>query len=229
MTGKMCGRFSLMTEFCELQARFRFADNLEGILPRFNIAPGQDVLTVVAGEGLNDAEIMEWGFKSHFKGDGRLMINARGESLDEKASFRNAFWGSRCIIPADGFYEWRSIDGRKYPYYIRMRDAAPFGFAGLYSGGACTIITTRPNEVVSPIHERMPVILPAESEEAWLNPENHDTGGLKSLFKPYPEGEMESFPVSRKINDPAYDGGGVLEKTNIIEQVISQKKLDDYF
>jgi putative SOS response-associated peptidase YedK len=138
------------------------------------------------------------------------MINARSETAPEKPSFRRAFRERRCLIPADGFYEWKRVNGGKQPYYIHMKEERPFAFAGLWEswkdeGGpeirSCAILTTKPNALAREIHDRMPVILPAGSYAAWLDPEA-EKEELVALLVPYPEDEMETYPVSRFVNSP---------------------------
>jgi putative SOS response-associated peptidase YedK len=142
------------------------------------------------------------------------MINARAETLGEKPAFRSALRRRRCLVPADGFYEWRKeADGKtKTPMYIRLRDKAPFAFAGLWETWrspdgttvpSCTLITTEANHLVKGIHDRMPVIIPREAYERWLDPKEKDPGELKDLLKPYPPEEMEAFPVAKTVNSPA--------------------------
>ena len=138
------------------------------------------------------------------------MINARAETAPEKPSFRRAFRDQRCLIPADGFYEWQRTNGAKQPYYIRMKEGRPFAFAGLWESWkdedgpeirSCTILTTKPNALAAEIHDRMPVILPAGAYDVWLDPEA-GRDELYGLLAPYPEDEMEAYPVSRFVNSP---------------------------
>jgi len=146
------------------------------------------------------------------------MINARGETLAEKPSFRAAFRRRRCLVLADGFYEWQAVqDGAKsskIPVYIQLNQGAPFAFAGLWENWhspdgsqilSCTIITTSPNELLSPIHNRMPVILPPENYRQWLDPQEQDPKELAALIKPFPSGQMTAYPVSKLVNNPNND------------------------
>jgi putative SOS response-associated peptidase YedK len=147
------------------------------------------------------------------------MINARAETVSEKPSFRRAFRERRCLIPADGFYEWKRINGSKQPYYIHMKERRPFAFAGLWEswdddGGltirSCTILTTGPNALVEGIHDRMPVILPADTYDVWLDPTS-ERDELTALLAPYSEDEMEAYPVSRFVNSPANNDSHCVE------------------
>ena len=142
---------------------------------------------------------------------GWRMINARAETASEKPSFRRAFRERRCLIPADGFYEWKRTNGSKLPYYIHMKEGRPFTFAGLWESWnddgeptirSCTILTTGPNALIEGIRDRMPVILPADTYDVWLDPAS-ERDELTALLAPYPEDEMESYPVSRFVNSPA--------------------------
>jgi putative SOS response-associated peptidase YedK len=157
---------------------------------------------------------VRWGLIPSWAKDmsvGSKMINARAETISEKPSYRNAFKKRRCLVVADGFYEWQSFSGAKRPIYIRFKSGRPFGFAGLYEIWnspegeeitTCTIITTQANELMRPIHERMPVIIPKEKEELWLDPKTEEQSLLFSLLKPYPADQMEAYPVSKKVNSP---------------------------
>jgi putative SOS response-associated peptidase YedK len=211
----MCGRFTIVPTV-DFHERFGLPEG-PAISPRYNVAPGQDVPVIVRGDG-NRLIPMTWGFIAPFVKDpsaGRPAINARAETLLEKPSFRGAVQEGRCLVPASGFYEWKKEGQRKIPFYIRLPGAPLFAFAGLYgtrrdpSGGehrTFAIITTEPNRLVAGLHDRMPAILPHEQEEAWLRPGPFRPADLGSLLAPYPEGEMEFFPVSGRVNDPANDG-----------------------
>ena len=148
------------------------------------------------------------------------MINARKETLTEKPSFRDPFRNQRCLVLADGFYEWKAEERGKAPYYIRLKSKEPFGFAGLWSSWrnpngseirSCAIITGEPNELMRSIHNRMPVILSREKREFWLDPSNHDTNGLMALLEPYPAAEMETYSVSKSVNSPGNDSPECVE------------------
>jgi putative SOS response-associated peptidase YedK len=192
--------------------------------PRYNIAPTQ-LVAVIANNGKNMLEFYRWGLIPSWAKDskaGSRMINARAETLAEKPAFRTAFKRRRCLIPADGFYEWRlpaknaDAPGRKTktPIYLRLKSGEPFAFAGLWEtwqpeGGepvlSCTIITTTPNSLVEKIHDRMPVILKPEAYEQWLAQGEQAPEKLARLLKPYPASGMTAYAVSPLVNSPAVD------------------------
>jgi putative SOS response-associated peptidase YedK len=213
----MCGRFALLTHAEALIERFGVEEVIKRPEPRYNIAPNQNVTVVVQREKRQLTE-MRWGLVPFWAKDvsiGNRMINARLETVAHKPAYRNAFQKRRCLILTDGFYEWQKIGKTKIPTHIRMRDREPFAFAGLYeywktkSGQtleSCTIITTVPNELVEPIHTRMPVILKLENEEIWLNPEIEDKDLLLEILKPYESESMEAFEVSTFVNSPNNQG-----------------------
>ena len=215
----MCGRFTLTADPAELQAAFpEFIFPSAAFRPRFNIAPSQP-LAVIANNGEKRLDFFSWGLVPFWAKDpsiGSRMINARAETLAEKPSFRNAYKRRRCLILADGFYEWQPVPGSKVkqPMYFRMKDEQPFAFAGLWEDWhspdgsqilSCTIITTQPNELVRPVHNRMPVILPREAYPAWLQPGEVAAQELNPLLGPYPADLMQVHPVSRVVNSPAND------------------------
>ncbi len=222
----MCGRFSLRTTLEEVSHNFEAAaDAIEDWIPRYNIAPTQEVIAArPAGSG-RELVLMHWGLIPSWYDDpsiGGRFINARAESAHVKPTFRDAFWNRRCLVGADGFYEWRSIGGVKHPYFIRRVDGRPFGFAGLWerwSRGtkteieSCTILTTRPNEVVEPLHDRMPVILRPEDYARWLDPMATDLEDLQAMFEPVSADELTAYSVSRLVNDPANDSPACVEPT----------------
>ncbi|OQP07346.1 hypothetical protein B1690_05555 [Geobacillus sp. 46C-IIa] len=220
----MCGRFTLTADLEALQALFCF--RYQGPLaPRFNIAPSQEVLTVVVEEGERVGKMMRWGLVPFWAKDVRIgakMINARSETVDEKASFRHAFKRRRCLIVADGFYEWRKEGEKKVPYRFTLAAGAPFAFAGLWerwdgpSGPleTCTIITTKANELVAAIHDRMPVILPSERHGDWLDPSLDDSEYLKTFLQPYPSERMRMYEVSPLVNSPKNDVSACIEPVN---------------
>jgi putative SOS response-associated peptidase YedK len=214
----MCGRYSLTANLEQLQGRFSFTGEDLELGPRYNVAPTQSVLVVTNnGEAKNRAEFMHWGLVPSWAKDmsiGNRMINARGETLAEKSSFRRALQKRRCLVLADGFYEWQGTGKSKTPMYVALKSREPFGMAGLWeawkmpSGDwlhSCTIITTTPNSLMEPIHNRMPVILSREIEATWLDPELDDSTFLTNLLQPYPSDEMQTYPVSRLVNSPAND------------------------
>ena len=172
--------------------------------------------------GVRRLELLRWGLIPPWADDpqiGSRMINARSETAPEKPSFRRAFRERRCLIPADGFYEWQRTNGAKQPFYIHMEDGRPFAFAGLWEswgrGGegeirTCTILTTAANAVVGEIHERMPVIVAPDAYDVWLDPSS-ERDELTGLLAPYPEDEIEAYPVSRFVNSPSNNDSRCVE------------------
>ncbi len=220
----MCGRFTLETDREDLIEAFGDLLWPERLEPRYNIAPTQPVLAIT-NTGERAAGFLQWGLIPSWAKDpaiGNRMINARAETLAEKPSFRNALRRRRCLIPADGFYEWRPEPGNrlKTPMYIRLRSGRPFAFAGLWEiwqppdGGelrSCTIITTEPNALLEPIHNRMPVILDPGGYERWLDPTEQPPEHLSGLLKPYPAEEMTAHAVTRRVNNPKVDDKACIE------------------
>lgn len=211
----MCGRFVRSTDKDDLQNRFGFTDP-QGVLlkPRYNIAPSQMSLVVIVKDDQRVLKLMRWGLVPFWAKDEKIgykMINARAEGINEKPSFRTPFKKRRCLVLADGFYEWQKPDKKsKIPYYFRLKSGAPFAFAGLWDlwdkegepRATFTIITTENNELMEPIHNRMPVILHEQNEGAWLDPELTDPAKLLPLLKPYPSEEMECYEISTFVNSP---------------------------
>jgi putative SOS response-associated peptidase YedK len=214
----MCGRFTLTTDPQQLQQGFPWLSVPNEITPRYNIAPTQPV-AVVPNDGKNRLDYFTWGLIPSWAKDpsiGNRMINARAETLQEKPSFKAAFRRRRCLILADGFFEWRQDPGQKSktPMYIRLKTKQPFALAGLWETWnapdgsrilSCTIITTEPNELMQPIHNRMPVILPESAYPAWLSPQEADPAMLQPLLTAYPAEAMEAYPISRLVNSPDND------------------------
>lgn len=212
----MCGRFTLTIPSDELAAAFPDFVVPENQDPRYNIAPGQNILAV-PNTAERVASLYRWGLIPHWAKDpaiGHRMINARAETLNEKPSFRTSFRSKRCLLLADGFFEWRKEGTHKTPFYIRLKQGHPFGMAGLWdiwrSGSgelvrSCTIITTSANDIVAPIHDRMPVILDAADYPLWLSvPETVSPEDLQRLLrKPSPSSAMEAYAVSSTVNSPA--------------------------
>ena len=213
----MCGRYNLISNLTVLGERFQFDATQLTLESAYNIAPTQDVLTVIGGE-FRRAGFMRWGlipFWAKNRSSGSPMINARAETIAEKPSFSEAFRRRRCLVLADGFYEWQRTPSGKRPVRVAMRSAEPFAFAGIWSmwkdheGNrmpTCAIITTSANELLKPIHHRMPVILPRNKEEFWLDRSVEDPSELRSLLTPYPDAAMEAYEVSTLVNSVANDG-----------------------
>jgi putative SOS response-associated peptidase YedK len=198
---RMCGRFVRDSSIPEMS---------------YNVAPSQNIIIVV-NDGGNKLVQCKWGFIPHWTKDEKMahkMINARGETIADKPSFRSAFKKQRCLVVADGFYEWRKDGKGKTPVYIRLKSKKPIGLAGLYSvwhspqgKDICTstIITTGSNKLVAPVHDRMPVIISKDAREEWLDPAMDDKEELLKLLMPYDPTEMETYDVSTKVNSPAYN------------------------
>jgi len=214
----MCGRFTLTVNPAELKDTFSDYNFPATFAPRFNIAPTQPVLAIPNDDKFT-ADFFIWGLIPMWAKDpeiGNRLINARGETLAEKPSFRGSYRHKRCLILADGFYEWKAFGGRKTktPYYIHMQDRKPFAIAGLWdhwespdgsSIKSCTIITTTPNELMGAIHDRMPVILHSRDYAKWLDPSPQTSENLQPLIKPYPADAMTAYPVSTLVNKATSD------------------------
>ena len=214
----MCGRFTLTVNPAEVQETFSPYTFPQKFAPRFNIAPTQPVLAI-PNDDQNTADFFVWGLIPMWAKDpaiGNKLINARGETLEEKPAFRGSLKYKRCLILAYGFYEWKGADGKKVktPFFIHMKDRKPFAFAGLWDSWnspdgslikSCTIITTEPNELTGIIHNRMPVILHPRDYAKWLNPSPQTPDQLKPLIKPFPAELMDAYPVSTLVNAPAND------------------------
>src|SRR5262245_40065707 len=216
----MCGRFTATFEFSDIRVRWKLDRDLPKYTRCFNIGPEQispTIPVIVRHEGGNECRLMQWGLISHWAADpsiGNRMINARAETLTELPSFKLLVDRRRCIIPADGFYEWRKEGKRKVPMWVHLKNKEPFAFAGLWDVWlkpdgkrveSFTIITTEPNELIEPIHNRMPVILRPEDEEQWLDASRTPFTKAKFLLKPYPA-ELDSYDVSQIVNSAKYDG-----------------------
>ena len=223
----MCGRFTLRAPASVVAEQFALFD-VEPFTPRFNIAPSQSVavvrITPAAAEATRELAWLRWGLVPSWADDpaiGNRLINARAETAHQKPAFRAAFRRRRCLVPADGFYEWRRTGSGKQPYFFRLRDDRPFAFAGLWESWegvdnsaveSCTLLTTEPNELMRPIHNRMPVILPAASYEPWLDPGEERPERLAGLLRPYPSDEMIAYPVSPYVNSPVHEDARCVER-----------------
>ena len=218
----MCGRYTL-TSPEDVAARFGLGALTEThIEPRFNVAPSQGVPVIVGRDGGPELVTMRWGFQpAWMRGDGQRPppINARAESLLERPMFRGAVAHGRCLIPADGFYEWLAVPGRKtkQPMYIRLKGGELFAFAGLYVQGpndvgeTCVIVTTAANEVLSSIHERMPVILDRAVEMRWLDPDLENGQAALSYLQPVSPDRFEAFPVASLVSSPRNEGPELIQ------------------
>ncbi|MGB6296866.1 MAG: SOS response-associated peptidase [Rivularia sp. (in: cyanobacteria)] len=213
----MCGRFTLIAEPERVKEVFNISDTSNCQWEaRYNIAPTQNIATVVYNSETKKRECrsLRWGLIPSWSKDSKMAartINARAETLAEKPSFRSAFKRRRCLIIADGFYEWKKVETKKQPYYFQLQDNQPFAFAGLWEEWlspedekitSCTIVTTEANELLQQIHHRMPVILPQSDYETWLDPQQNNTELLQKLLRPYEAEEMSAYRVSTKVNSP---------------------------
>jgi len=211
----MCGRFVQNSPFETLQQNFNIRTTDSDIIPNYNVAPTQEILTIIKHDNENTLDELHWGlvpFWAKHISIGSRMINARAETVASKPSFRNAFKKRRCLIPADGFYEWKGEKGNKQPYYVSVPSDEPFAFAGLWETWtdkesdeesvykSCTIITTAASDSISEIHHRMPVILNPDFYEKWLNAEIQDPKELEIILKDGVIHDMKFYPVSTFVN-----------------------------
>lgn len=222
----MCGRFTLAVPGEQVAAQFQLAE-APALAARYNIAPTQQVAAVRATEAGRELGMFRWGLVPSWAKDlsiGARMINARSETAAEKPAFRAAMRQRRCLIPADGFYEWQARDGGKQPFHIRLADGAPFAMAGLYEHwktpagewlATCTILTTEANELMQPLHNRMPVILASEHYGLWLDPGLRDVAPLEQLLVPFPADRMVASPVSRAVNRAGTEGPELLAPVSV--------------
>lgn len=219
----MCGRYTLTLDPGEIQEMLDLGPFIHIVQPRYNIAPSQPV-PIVKDYQTRAVELYRWGLVPFWSKDpsiGNRMINARAETVTEKPAFRGAYKYRRCLILADGFFEWHHDKkaGVKIPYYFKLKDDRPFTFAGLYEhweppeGGelhTCTILTCEPNDLVGNFHNRMPVILKESNRWPWINLETPNSALIDSLV-PYPAAEMKCIPVSGEVNSPQNDRPEILE------------------
>ncbi len=209
----MCGRFTLTASGEELAEAFDL-DEVPALAPRYNIAPSQPLAVVrVDPAGARRLSTLTWGLlpPDSLEGD-RPFINARAETAGERPSFRDAFAQRRCLVAADGFYEWEGTGNKRQPWYVRLASGRPFAFAGLWEPprtpekpGTCTLLTTEPNELVRPIHDRMPVILAPEEAAAWLDPRRQRAAELLPLLSAYPAQAMTAYRVGTAVNNARFD------------------------
>ena len=221
----MCGRYTLIADLGDLAQRFEFDGTGFSYDPGYNIAPTESVLTVRNAEG-REAAFMRWGLIPFWAKDpkiGARMINARSETIAEKPAFRNALKKRRCLVLADGYYEWQKTPVGKRPYRIILKSGEPFAMAGLWETWkdpqgnvvpSCTIITTSANDFLAPIHNRMPVILARELEELWLEPSVEDPATLTGILAPYPDEGMDTYEVSTMVNYARNNGPEVIARIN---------------
>jgi|SRR6185437_4726200 len=216
----MCGRFTLHS-----RDRIKLKELASLDLPfeaRYNIAPSQSVLTISNfGTGL-EARLTTWGLIPSWSTDGKGFINARAETIEDKPSFSESFQRRRCLIPADGFFEWKRTGSEKRPYYFQLNDESPFAFAGIWDTWSnrghvftsCAIITTAANDLVGELHDRMPAILLREFQDAWLDSRT-DRKELTEMLKPFPSLMMRTYPVSSRVNSPDNDTADLLVRLDV--------------
>ncbi|HZP82222.1 MAG TPA: SOS response-associated peptidase [Chthonomonadaceae bacterium] len=212
----MCGRFTLHHDTSQIALRFDVQRTSVDVPERYNIAPTQPVAVVTVNSS-RTLQMMRWGLIPSWAKDpaiGNKLINARAETLPERPAYKSALMRRRCLIPSDGFYEWQAVGKGKQPMYIHRKDDGLFAFAGLWEEWhspegetvrSCTIITTAPNDLMAPIHDRMPAILRPEDEAAWLDMSLKEADMALQLLRPYPAAELEAYPVSRLVNAPTND------------------------
>jgi putative SOS response-associated peptidase YedK len=214
----MCGRFTASFEFREIKLLFNLQRDILLLTPRYNIAPSQEVPVIVQNDGVNELKPMKWGLVPSWSPDpsiGSHMINARAETITEKPSYRRLIESKRCLIPADGFYEWRREGNGKVPVWFHLKNKQPFAFAGLWDMWrdvdgevlhSFTIITTIPNALIRRIHNRMPVIFDRLQARQWLDPRlSTRSADIVADFAPFPSEQMQAHDVSPLVNKPEYD------------------------
>lgn len=220
----MCGRFTLIHSPSEIAKTFHLVD-IPSLEPRYNIAPSQPVTTIVrsSSKSVREFKWLRWGLIPHWAKNSRIgykLINARAETVGIKPSFRTAFRRSRCLIITSGFYEWQQLEDRKQPFFIHRKDSLPFALAGLWSDwqspdgetiSTCTIITTQANDMMQPIHQRMPVILDSSDYDLWCDPSVKQPELLQPLLKPDSSDLLEAYPVSTLVNNPRHDSPDCLK------------------
>lgn len=224
--GEVCGRFALFSSKQKIQDQYQLSWDGE-MSQRYNIAPTQSILAIIQDDaGERKARWFRWGlipFWAKESSIGSRLINARGETVDQKPSFRHLLKRKRCLILVNGFFEWKKQGNQKQPYFIRCNDRELFSFAGLWDFWktdeqaiySCTIITTEANELMKPIHQRMPVILDQEQEKQWLDHDITNREWLKSLLMPFDEKKMELYPVSTLVNNPQNDQPNTIKPTKV--------------
>lgn len=220
----MCGRFSMETPFEKVKKRYNVTLPRDKFSPRYNIAPGQNVYVITSQDPKN-LTLSKWGLIPFWSKDpkiGNRLINARSETVASKPAFRTSFKRNRCLIPADGFYEWDKKKKKRVPYRIELKEKDIFSFAGICDswndpeGGVVnsfSILTTQPNKSIAKIHDRMPVILKLEDEMDWIN-QKTDEKELTKMFKAYPASKLNIYEISTLVNNPQNDFIEILEPVN---------------
>lgn len=219
----MCGRFALKAPVAELAAHFGLDESVD-LAPRYNIAPGTDIPAIrLSPEGKRVMHMLRWGLVPHWAKDpsiGASLCNARGETVAKKPSFRDAFKRRRCLVPADGFYEWKTEGRQKQPYYFSIKSGESFALGGLWESWrapdcdilrTCCLITVNPNEIMLPVHDRMPVIVSPDNYEEWLTGESDV---VQALVKPFPTEEMQAWAVNRRVSRSGEEGADLICPAN---------------
>jgi putative SOS response-associated peptidase YedK len=219
----MCGRYTVTSAPEAIRALFRYEEQPD-FPPRYNIAPTQPIAIVRLIDGKRQLALVRWGLLPSWVKDPRnfaLLVNARGESVCEKPAYRAAMKRRRCLIPADGFYEWKSLGGRKQPYFVRAKSGEPLAFAGLWETWTgpngeeletAAIVTTRANRTLEPIHDRMPVVVAPDAFDLWLDGANVDAKTAEVLIQPAPDDLLEAYEVSTAVNRNANDNPKLIER-----------------
>lgn len=214
----MCGRFQLDNEDRDNAFQYRFNINnidYKNLISSFNIAPSQKI-SVVVKKSPNRLVVMKWGLTPPWDKDGKLsIINVRSETVFEKKMFINMIETQRCLIPSTGFYEWKKTSDGKQPFYIGLKNKELFSFAGIYDGGSCAILTTSPNPLMTPIHNRMPVILQKDDEEDWLSPDMVEEEKIKEYLRPYKNNDLVAYPISTRVNSPFNNDSLIAKKIKV--------------
>jgi putative SOS response-associated peptidase YedK len=230
----MCGRYAVITAPEAIRAMFGYAE-MPNFPPRYNIAPTQPIAIVRLMDGKRQFALVRWGFIPSWVKDPKtvsLMFNARGETAAEKPAYRNAMKRRRCLVPADGFYEWKREGERKRPHFIRRRDAKPLAFAGLWEAWTgpngeeletAAIVTTTANDTLKPLHDRMPVVVPPDAFDLWLDP-NADPQMAASLMTPAPDDLLEACEVSSAVNRVANDDPSLLTPASELPEPVDEEK-----
>ncbi|NQX57451.1 SOS response-associated peptidase [Paenibacillus qinlingensis] len=225
----MCGRYTITVTLEELMLRYDMYDTfMPRYSPKYNVAPGQQVMAIVHDGQRNKLGELRWGLIPEWAKDekvGYQMLNARSETLADKPAFRKPFERKRCLIPADSFYDWKGTGKHKQPMRIMLRSKELFSMAGLYDTwtspegvriSTCTVITTESNEMMKDIHERMPVILPREKEAIWLDRSRKNVDELRALLQPYPSELMMAYPVSSRVGNVRNDDEECIELISLL-------------
>lgn len=218
----MCGRFVVRSSPEEIRRLLGYEDT-PNFPPRYNVAPTQPIAIVRIDRGKRRFALTRWGLIPSWVKDPKqfaLLINARAEGITQKASYRAAMQRRRCLVPADGFYEWQKTPGGKRPFYVHARNGGPMAFAGLWetwmdaTGGeidTAAIVTCPANAMLAPIHDRMPVVLAPEKYDAWLDTENVDAAAASALLKPAPEDMLQAYEISTRVNSVKNEGAELVE------------------